>query len=202
MSGLVGGAWLGRRPEPRDADLGEFERFLRQKQSGCQRMTMLMDNEAIELMSGGQLWKVSWHAHQACPQGTAHGSVGICQSHSGDVVLVSSDGARWEFPGGRPIDGESWGDTLCREVREEACSGVLEARLLGFCRSWCVDGTESGLVLVRSIWHARVALEAWKPEHEMVLRKLVPVERAIAEVATEFHPVWHRAFHEAGLEPS
>ena len=82
----------------------------------------------------------------------------------GEVVLISPDGQRWGWPGGRPEPGESWEQTLRREILEEACATVTCARLLGFVRGRCVSGREQGLVLVRSIWRAEVRLlPSWGP---------------------------------------
>jgi NUDIX domain len=44
-------------------------------------------------------------------------------------VLISNDGERWGWPGGRPDGNESWEQTLRREVLEEACAIVRHARL-------------------------------------------------------------------------
>ena len=92
----------------------------------------------------------------------------------GNVVLVSTDGSRWGWPGGRPERGESWEDTLRRELNEEACATVTDARLLGFVRSKCLSGREEGLVLVRSIWRAEVALLPWQAEYQIPFRRIVP----------------------------
>jgi len=70
---------------------------------------------------------------------------------------------RWGWPGGRPEGDESWEQTLRREILEETCSVVNDARLLGFCRSACLSGRRNDRVLVRSIWRARsraAAMEA------------------------------------------
>ena len=58
-------------------------------------------------------------------------------------------GRRWSL-------GTSRGETLRREVREEACVEVTDAKLLGFHRGECIRGHEKGLVLVRSLWLAKV----------------------------------------------
>ena len=66
----------------------------------------------------------------------------FCVTADGEVVLISSDGQRWGWPGGRPEPGESWKQTLEREILEEACATVTGARLLGFVRGRCADGRE------------------------------------------------------------
>ena len=53
-------------------------------------------------------------------------------------MLVTWPGVAWEFPQGRPEEGEDWRATLDREVLEEACASVEEATLLGFARGVCI----------------------------------------------------------------
>ncbi|MGH7449592.1 MAG: NUDIX hydrolase [Longimicrobiales bacterium] len=84
-------------------------------------------------------------------------------------------GQQWGWPGGRPEGNESWEQTLRREVLEEACVIVRDARLLGFCRAACVSGPEKGVVLVRSIWRANVEVLPWAPRYEIRHRRLVPL---------------------------
>ena len=78
--------------------------------------------------------------------GQPHGANAFCVTADGEVVLISSDGQRWGWPGGRPEPGESWEQTLRREIMEEACATVTRARLLGFVRGRCVSGREQGPV--------------------------------------------------------
>ena len=74
----------------------------------------------------------------------------------------------WHPPGGPPPQ------VLRREIAEEACATVTAARLLGFVRARCTGGHEEGLVLVRSIWRAEVAVLPWQPAHEIPFRRVVP----------------------------
>jgi hypothetical protein len=116
-------------------------------------------------------------------------------------VLISEDGERWDWPGGRPEGAESWEQTLCREVLEEACAVVVDARLLGLCRSVCLTGLEQGLVLVRTIWFAEVELLPWEPRFEIAHRRVVPATEILAHLwmGEDFEPIYHRALVEAGL---
>jgi len=113
--------------------------------------------------SNGQDWLVSWYPPLAPPAGTPHGASGICVTTEGEIAMISDDDARWDVPGGQPEGGETGEETLRREMREEACATVQQARLLGFCRSACVAGPQAGQVLVRSVWRATVALAPWEP---------------------------------------
>ncbi|BCJ68982.1 NUDIX hydrolase [Polymorphospora rubra] len=128
--------------------------------------------------SNGQDWSVSWHPGPTAPAGRSHGAAGICLTDAAELVLVSHDGEHWGFPAGRPEGAESPLETLRREMREEACVVVRDARLLGHSRSRCLRGHERGLVLVRSYWRAEVELLAWRPEFEIRHRLVVPVGRA------------------------
>lgn len=149
----------------------------------------------------GQHWLMSWHGPSSAPSGTRHGSAGICSSAPGHVVVVSSDGARWELPAGRPERDESWEETLRREVLEEACATVTHSRLVGFVRGRCIHGREAGLVLVRSFWLADVILRPWTPAYEMSERKIVPVSEVpeLLGAVPGYLPLYRRAFEEAGM---
>ena len=110
------------------------------------------DGEETLVPANGGDWWMAWHPPGGEPPGQPHGANAFCLTSDGAVVLISPDGERWGWPGGRPEPGESWEQTLHREVAEEACATVTGARLLGFVRSRCTSGREEGLVLVRSIF--------------------------------------------------
>jgi 8-oxo-dGTP pyrophosphatase MutT (NUDIX family) len=161
---------------------------------------VLRDGEEYEFESAGQRWVSSWHCRAAAPAGRRHGSAGICVTEGGEVVLASADGKSWDFPAGRPEGDEGWEETLRREMLEEACAVVTEARLLGFCRGRCVEGAEAGLVLVRSIWMAKVEILDWRPQFEMKFRCVVPPREAMNRVPGIYEPIWRRALIEGGLD--
>jgi ADP-ribose pyrophosphatase YjhB (NUDIX family) len=161
-----------------------------------------MDGVAIPVRSGGQDWRVSWHAPPDPPDGTPHGAEGVCVTSDGDVVLITSDGTIWDLPAGRPEPDETWEQTLHREMDEEACATVLRARLLGFTRGQCINGRERGLVLVRSVWRAEVELAAWEARFEIVGRRVVPpdaVEQELSLDSNPFAPLIRRELQEAAV---
>jgi ADP-ribose pyrophosphatase YjhB (NUDIX family) len=125
----------------------------------------------------------------------------FCVTSAGEVALISRDGVCWGWPGGRPQGGESDRETLQREMLEEVCAHVREARLLGFTRSTCVGGSELGLVLVRSIWRAEVDLLLWEPRFEIPWRRVVPIADLADHLWMESgnEPIFRRAAVEAGL---
>lgn len=159
------------------------------------------DREEIRVHANGQIWSTSWHPAPMSPTGTRHGSLGICVTAKGEVVLVSEDGEHWDLPAGRPEGNETWEQTLRREMLEEACATVVRARLLGFSRGECIEGPEQGLVLVRSFWRADVELGPWQPEFEIAHRRLVAPNELVTDFVSRhpFAPIIRRAIAEAGL---
>ena len=162
---------------------------------------MADDLEEVPVLANGGDWRMAWHPPGAAPPGRAHGANAFCVTADGGVVLISTDRTRWGWPGGRPERGESWEDTLRREMLEEACAVVTGARLLGFVRGSCLTGPEQGLVLVRSIWRAEVRLLSWQPQHEIPFRRVVPAGELAGQLWMEdgTEPIYSRAAREAAL---
>jgi ADP-ribose pyrophosphatase YjhB (NUDIX family) len=161
----------------------------------------LVEGQPLAVRSNGGTWFIEWHAAVTEPEGTKHGANAFCVTPDNQVVLISNDGERWGWPGGRPEGDESWEQTLRREVLEEACAVVRGARLLGFCRGVCASGPEHGRVLVRSIWRADVELIAWEPRFEIRFRRLVPADDLLAHLWIEdgFGALYRRVLIEAGI---
>jgi ADP-ribose pyrophosphatase YjhB (NUDIX family) len=159
------------------------------------------DGEEMLARNPAGEWLIAWHSPQIPPAGTPHGADALCLTGSGEVVLISEDHVRWKWPGGRPEGDETWEETLRREILEEACAEIREARLLGFCRARCVSGPEAGRVLVRSLWRAEVELLPWESRFEVVGRHIVPSIDILEHLWMEdgFEPIYHRALFEAGL---
>lgn len=146
-------------------------------------------------------WIVSWHPPLTPPDGTPHGAAGLCVTGDGAVVIVSADGQHWDLPQGRPEEGETWEETLRREMWEEACVAVGQARLLGFCRSACVAGPQTGRILVRSLWCAEVQLASWEPQFEIAHRRTVPAVEIIDHltIPDSFARIVSRALREVAI---
>ncbi len=132
------------------------------------------DGEELPHHDNGQDWIVSWHPPTVPPDGTPHGAAGICLTGNAEIVLVRNAGG-WEIPAGRPEGDETWEETLRREMMEEACVAVVEAKLLGFSRGKCLRGEQKGLVIVRSVWRAEGELRPWNPQFEMTERLVIPI---------------------------
>jgi ADP-ribose pyrophosphatase YjhB (NUDIX family) len=160
------------------------------------------EGEEFPVRSSGGDWVIAWYSPTPVPAGKAHGVNAFCVTADRGVVLISHDGERRGWPGGRPEGDESWEQTLRREILEETCAIVAgEARLLGFCRGVCLTGSEEGLVLVRSIWRAEVELMPWEPRFEIAHRWVVPAAELLSHVWIEkgFEPIYSRAIAEARL---
>jgi hypothetical protein len=84
-------------------------------------------------------------------------------------------------------------------VLEEACCEVQDATLLGYTKGHCLAGHEAGLVIIRSIWRASVAVLPWNPEHEMLDRLLLPPQLAMERIDPNpwIPQLLRRAFYEA-----
>jgi ADP-ribose pyrophosphatase YjhB (NUDIX family) len=159
------------------------------------------DAEEMAVHASGGDWLIAWHPPPVAPEGTRHGANAFCLTADDGIVLISGDGERWGWPGGRPEGDESWEQTLRREVLEEACASVVDARLLGFSRGACVRGPEQGLVLVRSVWLAKVELLPWEPQFEIPHRRVVPIRDLLEQLWIDqgFERLYYRALTEAGL---
>lgn len=134
---------------------------------------MTAGSDEARYEAAGQVWLVSWFPATDRPEGCDHGAAAVCLSGDGSAVIVSPDGVAWDVPAGRPDPGETPIETMRREVLEEACAIVTDARCLGFVRSRCIAGREEGLTLVRAFWLATVEVKPWAPKFEIRHRDFV-----------------------------
>lgn len=158
------------------------------------------DEKRFRLRDRGEDWLISWHQPINKPDGVPHGSAGICFTPERQVVLVSSTGGvTWEFPGGRPEGNESLRNTLDRELNEEACASVIDAALLGFVLGECISGRETGRRIVRSAWATSIHLNLWAPQHETTDRRLIDPTAALDAIGIDIdaRPVYERWLFEA-----
>jgi ADP-ribose pyrophosphatase YjhB (NUDIX family) len=180
---------------------GACRRPLRRAEAGC-NVAGVTDIAADGLRIPIGDWLVAWHPPPDPPDGIPHGAEGVCVTPDGNVVLISPDGELWDLPAGRPEPGETWEDTLRREMLKEACATVVAARLLGFVRGECVAGAERGRVLVRSIWRADVELGPWRPLYEIPHRRVVaPADVESQLGAHPFARFIRRELAEAAVTP-
>lgn len=165
------------------------------------RKIVARDGEEIAFRVDDGDWIVSWHPPFIPPDGTRHGAAGICVTDNDEIVLISQDGEHWDLPAGRPEGDETWEQTLRREMGEEACVIVVQARLLGFSRGSCLAGPQVGRVIVRSVWRAEVELAAWEPKFEISHRRVVAPAEVVDQLAIPdgLARIISRALHEAVL---
>lgn len=103
---------------------------------------------------------------------------GLCFDEAGHLLLVSGDGQHWALPGGHLEPGEALEDTLCREVREEACARVGAMAYLGCQRIHEEADGQALPVYYQARFWARVVLDPFAPRHEIVQRRLVTPDQA------------------------
>lgn len=123
----------------------------------------------------GRRYRIAWFDPAFRPSlEEATQALGICFTADRRIVLVTWNGEDWTLPGGAPEPGENLEQALAREVREEACARVVSSRYIGCQRVEELDGDGSAYYQTR-FW-ARVALHQFKPEYEMIARRLVSPE--------------------------
>jgi ADP-ribose pyrophosphatase YjhB (NUDIX family) len=98
-------------------------------------------------------------------------SSGVCFTSNGNIILVN-DGKSWLLPGGAPEGKETMEETLTREIREEACSKVLDYQYIGCIRNEHQQPVTKGCmpVFYKARFWARVIKERFNPQFEIKKR--------------------------------
>jgi 8-oxo-dGTP diphosphatase len=65
---------------------------------------------------------------------------GVCFDASGNILIIREPGKEWHLVGGKPEQGESYEETLYREVLEEANVKVNDAKMIGYQKVVRDDG--------------------------------------------------------------
>jgi ADP-ribose pyrophosphatase YjhB (NUDIX family) len=119
-------------------------------------------------------------------------ALGLCFTADGLVVMVTWDGRQWSFPGGTVEDGESVEQALVREVAEEACARVVRCQYLAsqhVADPLNPDGVPS---YYQSRWWARVELDPWQPQDEMIGRRLVTPDQVLDTLSWQRKEIAYR----------
>jgi 8-oxo-dGTP pyrophosphatase MutT (NUDIX family) len=119
-------------------------------------------------------------------------ALGLCFTADGLVVMVTWDGRQWSFPGGTVEDGESVEQALVREVAEEACARVVRSRYLAsqhVADPLNPDGRPS---YYQTRWWARIDLDPWQPQDEMIGRRLVAPDQVLDVLSWRRKEIAHR----------
>ncbi len=106
-------------------------------------------------------------------------ALGLCFTADGQVVMVTWDGRQWTFPGGTVDERETVEQALVREVAEEACARVVACRYLAAQHVADPLNPNGGPSYYQTRWWARVELNPWQPQHEMIARRLVTVDQVL-----------------------
>ena len=106
-------------------------------------------------------------------------ALGLCFTADHSVVMVTWDGQHWTFPGGTVEGGETIEQALIREVAEEACARVVSCKYLAAQHVADPLNPNGRPSHYQTRWWTRVELDPWRPQHEMVARRLVTPDQVL-----------------------
>ena len=135
---------------------------------------MLQDNTEF----AGRHFEVTWMQGEDLPpldQITQVSS--MCFTSVNQIALISTDGKRWNIPGGHPEPKESLEQTLRREVLEEACCEIYDPFLLGWQH---VRDIQDNSVHFQMRYFCRIRIQPFDPKHEIRHRKFVRPDEFLA----------------------
>jgi 8-oxo-dGTP pyrophosphatase MutT (NUDIX family) len=119
-------------------------------------------------------------------------ALGLCFTADGLVVMVTWDGRQWSFPGGTVEDGESVEQALVREVAEEACARVVRCRYLASQHVADPLNPDGRTSYYQTRWWARIDLDPWQPQDEMIGRRLVAPNQVLDVLSWRRKEIAHR----------
>lgn len=125
-------------------------------------------------------------------------AAGLCFTADRRIVLITSDGAEWGLPGGRPEGDETLEAALGREVWEEARAVVTRCACLGCQRIDDPRAPAGPTRYYQARFWARVELRPFVAEWETTARRLVSPDQFLATLAWGRAPI-ARIILEAGL---
>ena len=137
---------------------------------------MAQNSQIVEkVLIDGKNYHVIWHDAQfSPPRDLTVQASGICFTPQGRIVLVSSNDESWTLPGGHPEKEETLEESFKREIREEACAIVTQCAYIGCQEVQEMDGDRIIDLHYSARFSARVELEPFRPEFEIVHRKCIP----------------------------
>ena len=119
-------------------------------------------------------------------------ALGLCFTADGLVVMVTWDGRQWTFPGGTVEDGETVEQALVREVAEEACARVVRCQYLASQHVADPLNPDGAPSYYQSRWWARVELDPWQPQDEMIARRLITPDQVLDTLSWQRKEIAHR----------
>ena len=104
---------------------------------------------------------------------------GVCLDQAGHVILQKCGDYPWNIPGGRPEPGETYEQTVIREVYEEVTVVVRDPQFIGYQEIW-QNGVITGYQLRYVAFVVRIDPPAPDPDNgHLRERMFVPLSEAM-----------------------